>query len=66
MSTMVSELKKKMHPEFFFQGACQGSSSQMLSGEQWKWLEEELARPAELTIIASGVQVAVVCFILVE
>ena len=29
----------------------------MLSSAQWRWLEQELARPAEVTVIASGVQV---------
>ena len=29
----------------------------MLSPAQWRWLEQELARPAEVTVIASGVQV---------
>ena len=29
----------------------------MLSSAQWRWLEQELDRPAEVTVIVSGVQV---------
>ena len=38
-------------------GECQGASTQMLSSTQWSWLEEELAKEAEITVIVSGVQV---------
>ena len=31
----------------------------MLSSKQWDWLEEELAKEAEITVIASGVQVVI-------
>lgn len=34
-----------------------GADTQMLSEEQWTWLEAELARPAEVKLIGSGVQV---------
>ena len=32
----------------------------MLSSAQWEWLEEELAKEAEITVIVSGVQVVVI------
>ena len=31
----------------------------MLSSKQWDWLEEELSKEAEITVIASGVQVVI-------
>merc|ERR1719209_932363 len=44
-------------PTYSFHGECQGSSTHMLSSAQWEWLEEELAKEAEITVIVSGVQV---------
>ena len=31
----------------------------MLSSTQWAWLEEELTKEAEITVIVSGVQVVI-------
>lgn len=39
-------------------GADESPSATMLGDEQWKWLAEELMRPAEVRIIASSIQVA--------
>ena len=44
-------------PTFSVYGACQGAETNMLDEAQWAWLDEELARPSEITIVASGVQV---------
>ena len=38
-------------------GACRGSETRMLSGDQWTWLEEELNKESEVKIIVSGIQV---------
>ena len=32
----------------------------MLSSTQWAWLEEELTKEAEITVIVSGVQVVMI------
>jgi len=44
-------------PTYSYKGACRGADSQMLSDQQWTWLENELSRESEIKIIASGVQV---------
>ena len=44
-------------PTFSDYGPCEGSRSTMLGAEQWGWLEEELARPSVIKVIASGIQV---------
>eukprot|EP00039_Didymoeca_costata_P017572 m.326228 g.326228 ORF g.326228 m.326228 type:complete len:1326 (-) comp16556_c0_seq18:1721-5698(-) len=41
----------------FAPGECQGEASQMMDEDQWKWLEEELNKAAEVTVIGSGIQV---------
>ena len=35
----------------------------MLSSTQWQWLEEELTKEADITVIVSGVQVIFVLLI---
>ncbi|UXI67981.1 alkaline phosphatase D family protein [Tahibacter amnicola] len=42
---------------FRMHGACRGDQSDMLGPNQWAWLEAELDREAEITVIASGIQV---------
>lgn len=44
-------------PTFSEFGTCQGAGTQMLSNEQWTWLEAELQKPSEIKLIGSGVQV---------
>lgn len=38
-------------------GTCQGDNATMLGDAQWTWLEQELAKPSAIKIIASGIQV---------
>ena len=38
-------------------GTCQGDNSTMLGDAQWVWLEQELQKPSEIKVIASGIQV---------
>lgn len=38
-------------------GSCLGAASRMLRAEQWAWLDDQLARPSAVKIIASGIQV---------
>ena len=38
-------------------GHCLGANTAMLSPDQWQWFEKELERQAEVTVIASGIQV---------
>eukprot|EP00041_Stephanoeca_diplocostata_P000092 m.13349 g.13349 ORF g.13349 m.13349 type:complete len:1437 (+) comp10091_c0_seq3:247-4557(+) len=44
-------------PTYASFGTCEGDASQMLSPEQWSWLETELAKPSAVKIIGSGIQV---------
>lgn len=44
-------------PTFSSYGTCQGDNSTMLGDAQWAWLAQELAKPSEIKIIASGIQV---------
>ena len=44
-------------PTFAKYGECEGASSTMLGQEQWQWLEQELQKPSEIKLIASGIQV---------
>ncbi|MCB1319320.1 MAG: alkaline phosphatase family protein, partial [Leptospiraceae bacterium] len=44
-------------PTFNQYGACEGNASSFLGSEQWDWLMRELRRPADIKIIASGIQV---------
>jgi alkaline phosphatase D len=44
-------------PTFSSYGTCQGDNSTVLGDAQWAWLEQELAKPSEIKIIASGIQV---------
>ena len=39
------------------EGECHGAHSRILDEEQWRWLEQELTRTSEVTVIASGMQV---------
>ncbi|CAH9053658.1 hypothetical protein PSECIP111854_01213 [Pseudoalteromonas sp. CIP111854] len=44
-------------PTFNNYGKCEGEQSTMLGEQQWQWLEQELAKPSEIKLIASGIQV---------
>lgn len=44
-------------PTFSSYGACEGESSTILGEAQWQWLEQELQKPSEIKLIASGIQV---------
>lgn len=44
-------------PTFDSYGACEGDKSTVLGQAQWQWLEQELKKPSELKIIATGIQV---------
>ncbi|MFC6633241.1 alkaline phosphatase D family protein [Microbulbifer taiwanensis] len=44
-------------PTFSDYGRCEGDNSSMLGEAQWAWLEQELARPSEIKVIGSGIQV---------
>ncbi|WP_341502156.1 alkaline phosphatase D family protein [Gallaecimonas sp. GXIMD4217] len=44
-------------PTFSSYGQCRGDASTLLGETQWAWLEAELAKPSEIKIIASGIQV---------
>lgn len=44
-------------PTFSSYGTCLGNNSTMLGDAQWAWLEQELAKPSEIKIIGSGIQV---------
>lgn len=44
-------------PTFRNYGTCQGDNSTVLGDTQWAWLEKELAKPSQIKIIASGIQV---------
>ncbi|MBQ4852931.1 alkaline phosphatase D family protein [Pseudoalteromonas sp. MMG012] len=44
-------------PTFSSYGECEGSSSTILGMAQWQWLENELAKPSQIKLIASGIQV---------
>lgn len=37
--------------------SCEGASSTMLGATQWEWLQNELNRPSDIKVIASGIQV---------
>ena len=43
-------------PTFATYGTCEGASSTILGVEQWTWLANELNRPSEIKVIASGIQ----------
>jgi hypothetical protein len=44
-------------PTFDAYGPCEGDVSTMLGDTQWTWLENELSKPSEIKVIASGIQV---------
>ncbi|TMO69408.1 alkaline phosphatase D family protein [Pseudoalteromonas aurantia] len=44
-------------PTFSSYGECEGASSSILGMAQWQWLEKELAKPSDIKLIASGIQV---------
>jgi len=44
-------------PTFDYHGTCQGAATDMLGATQWAWLEQELSRPSEIKIVATGIQV---------
>ncbi|WP_156312620.1 alkaline phosphatase D family protein [Marinagarivorans algicola] len=44
-------------PTFRNYGTCQGDNSTVLGDAQWAWLEQELEKPSQIKIIASGIQV---------
>ena len=44
-------------PTYDTYGECIGASSTILGSAQWAWLEDELRRPSEIKVIASGIQV---------
>ncbi len=44
-----------MMPKMY--GLNQDAKARVLSNEQWKWLEAELKKPAELRIIVSSIQI---------
>lgn len=45
-------------PVYPSSGTCEGDTSQMLSPEQWSWLEAELAKPSAVKIIGTCMAVA--------
>ncbi|GAP76047.1 phosphodiesterase/alkaline phosphatase D-like protein [Pseudoalteromonas sp. SW0106-04] len=44
-------------PTFSQYGQCEGEQSTILGEQQWQWLEHQLQQPAQVTLIASGIQV---------
>ena len=45
------------NPTFDYYGTCQGADTDMLGETQWAWLEQELSKPSEIKVIATGIQV---------
>ena len=57
LNRMASQ--KGKHPKYFYRLAYTphaDSSKTLLGAEQWAWLEEELKRPADFRVLASGTQ----------
>jgi len=44
-------------PTYSYHGPCLGADTNMLSEQQWTWLEDQLSIESEIKIIASGIQV---------
>ncbi|MBC7457814.1 MAG: alkaline phosphatase family protein [Bdellovibrionaceae bacterium] len=55
VSTPVKPIAPLPRPKMY--GANEDAKAHILSNEQWKWLEAELKKPAELRIIVSSIQI---------
>ena len=57
LHVIMLDARSGRDPTYSYHGECRGAETQMLSQYQWTWLEEELRKESEITIIGSGIQV---------
>jgi len=57
LHVIMLDARSGRDPTYSYHGQCLGAETQMLSRQQWAWLETELSKEAEITVIASGIQV---------
>ena len=54
---MILDNRSQRDPTYKRFGECRGSKTEMISQDQWSWLENELNKKSEIKIIGSGTQV---------
>lgn len=57
LQVIMLDARYHRSPTFSDYGGCEGDGSTVLGEAQWVWLEQELAKPSEIKVIGSGIQV---------